>query len=174
MRYLVLFLTALFMLAQSPLHAQYFGRNKPRYQKHDFKVTETEHFRIYDYLNNREKLQELAASAELWYQMHQAVLLDTFTEKNPLVIYSDHAGFQQTNTIMGSIGVGTGGVTEGLRNRVIFPVAMTNQQTHHVLGHELVHAFQYNMILNGDSTNMRSLANLPVWMVLGLAELLSI
>lgn len=174
MRYLVLFLTALFVLAQSPLHAQYFGRNKPRYQKHDFKVTETEHFRIYDYLNNPEKLQELAAAAELWYQMHQAVLLDTFTEKNPLVIYNDHAGFQQTNTIMGSIGVGTGGVTEGLRNRVIFPVAMTNQQTHHVLGHELVHAFQYHMILNGDSTNMRSLANLPLWMVEGLAEYLSI
>jgi hypothetical protein len=32
---------------------------------------------------------------------------------------------------------------------------MTNQQTHHVLGHELVHAFQYHMVLDGDSTNMQ-------------------
>ena len=174
MRRIAFFAIPLLFLLASPLHAQYFGRNKPRYQSHDFQVTETEHFTIYDYLNNPEKLKELATAAELWYRMHQAVLLDTFTEKNPLVIYNDHAGFQQTNTIMGSIGVGTGGVTEGLRNRVVFPVAMTNQQTHHVLGHELVHAFQYHMILNGDSTSMRSLANLPLWMVEGLAEYLSI
>ena len=79
------------------LQAQYFGRNKPRYQDQDFKVSETEHFRIYEYLNNPDKRNELAAAAELWYDMHQAVLRDTFTEKNPLLIYSNHAGFQQTN-----------------------------------------------------------------------------
>ncbi|MFN0013055.1 MAG: hypothetical protein ACKVU2_00785 [Saprospiraceae bacterium] len=166
--------TVLALFLASPLSAQYFGRNKPRYQTHEFSVTETEHFTIYDYLKNPAKLKELATAAELWYQMHQAVLQDTFRQKNPLVIYNDHAGFQQTNTIMGSVGVGTGGVTEGLRNRVVFPVAMTNQQTHHVLGHELVHAFQYHIVLNGDSTSMRSLANLPLWMVEGLAEYLSI
>lgn len=158
----------------SPLQAQYFGRNKPRYNQQPFKVTETEHFVIYDYLDNPEKLQELAESAELWYSMHSKVLQDTFFAKNPLILYNDHAGFQQTNAIQGDISVGTGGVTEGLRNRVIFPVAPTNQQTHHVLGHELVHAFQYNMILNGDSTSMRNLANIPLWMVEGLAEYLSI
>ncbi len=162
------------LVAANALQAQYFGRNKPRYQKHDFKVTQTEHFEIYEYLDNPEKLRELAAAAELWYAMHQAVLRDTFTTKNPLIIYSDHAGFQQTNTIQGDISVGTGGVTEGLRNRVIFPVAMTNQQTHHVLGHEMVHAFQYHMVLEGDSTNMQNLANLPLWMIEGLAEYLSI
>ncbi len=168
---IAIFFVALFA---SPLQAQYFGRNKPRYNQQPFKVTETEHFVIYDYLDNPEKLQELAAAAELWYSMHSKVLQDTFTTKNPLIIYNDHAGFQQTNTIQGDISVGTGGVTEGLRNRVVFPVAPTNQQTHHVLGHELVHAFQYNMILNGDSTNMRSLGNIPLWMVEGLAEYLSI
>ncbi len=166
-----LFFAALFA---SPLQAQYFGRNKPRYNQQPFKVTETEHFVIYDYLDNPEKLKELAAAAELWYSMHSKVLGDTFTVKNPLIIYNDHPGFQQTNAIQGEISVGTGGVTEGLRNRVIFPVAPTNQQTHHVLGHELVHAFQYNMILNGDSTSMRNLANIPLWMVEGLAEYLSI
>ena len=154
--------------------AQYFGRNKPHYQQLDFKVLETPNFIIYEYLNNPDRRQELAEAAELWYAMHQAVLRDTFREKNPLVIYNDHAGFQQTNTIQGDISVGTGGVTEGLRNRVIFPFAMTNQQTHHVLGHELVHAFQYHMVLEGDSTNMQNMANLPLWMVEGLAEYLSI
>ncbi len=168
---LALFFVALFA---SPLQAQYFGRNKPRYNQQPFKVTETEHFVIYDYLENPEKLKEIAEAAELWYSMHSKVLEDTFTVKNPLIIYNDHAGFQQTNAIQGDISVGTGGVTEGLRNRVIFPVAPTNQQTNHVLGHELVHAFQYHMIINGDSTNMRNLANIPLWMIEGLAEYLSI
>ncbi len=167
-------LLALLVCASVPLSAQYFGRNKPRYQDQKFKVTQTSHFEIYEYLNNPDKRKELAAAAEQWYEMHQAVLQDTFTRLNPLIIYNDHAGFQQTNAIQGDISVGTGGVTEGLRNRVVFPVAPTNQQTHHVLGHELVHAFQYNMILNGDSTSMQNLANMPLWMIEGLAEYLSI
>lgn len=168
---LSLFFSLLFSL---PLQAQYFGKNKPRYNQQPFKVTETEHFTIYDYLNNPQRLQEIANAAEQWYKQHSSVLGDTFDVKNPLIIYNDHAGFQQTNAIQGDISVGTGGVTEALRNRVVFPVAPTNQQTNHVLGHEMVHAFQYHMILNGDSTSMRNLANLPLWMVEGLAEYMSI
>ncbi len=157
-----------------PVTAQYFGRNKPYYGKFDFKVNNTEHFEIYEYLNNPEKVRELAAAAEMWYKMHQQVLKDTIKTKNPMLIYNDHPGFQQTNAIQGDISVGTGGVTEALRNRVIFPIAATNQQTNHVMGHELVHAFQYNMILAGDSTGLQNLNNLPLWMVEGLAEYLSI
>ncbi len=155
-------------------HAQYFGKNKPTYESFDFKVHESPHFEFYHYLENEEKLKELINASEHWYRMHQAVLKDTFTKKNPLILYNDHPDFQQTNTISGNIGVGTGGVTEALKNRVILPLTMTNQQTNHVLGHELVHAFQYHMILKGDSTSIRSLSNLPLWMVEGLAEYLSI
>ena len=104
MKYIIFLLVVFLALVAEPLQAQYFGRNKPRYQDNEFKVSETKHFTIYEYLNNPEKLKELAASAELWYQMHQAALQDTFTEKNPLLIYSDHAGFHQTNAIMGDIG----------------------------------------------------------------------
>lgn len=158
----------------SLLPAQYFGQNKPSYEVFDFKVTETPNFEIYHYLDNPEVLQELANFSEQWYRMHQHVLLDTFLTKNPMIFYSDHADFQQTNAISGSVGVGTGGVTEALKNRVILPIAMSNQQTFHVLGHELVHAFQYNMIIRGDSTSLRNLGNLPLWMVEGLAEYMSI
>ncbi|MEN9414158.1 MAG: hypothetical protein RLZ62_462, partial [Bacteroidota bacterium] len=170
----VLFNFLLLLLCSGSVQAQYFGRNKPRYNKEEFKVTQTPHFEIYEHLDNPDKLRELSAAAEVWYQMHQSVLRDTLPGRNPLIIYDDHAGFQQSNVVQGDISVGTGGVTEGLRNRVVFPVAVTNQQTHHVLGHELVHAFQYNMVLNGDSTSMQNLGNLPLWMIEGLAEYLSI
>lgn len=156
------------------LSAQYFGRNKPHYESFDFKVYQTPTFEIYHYLENDQTLQRFAQFAEQWYQLHQNILRDTFASKNPMIIYNDHADFQQTNAIMGGVGVGTGGVTEAFKNRVIMPFAMTNQQTFHVLGHELVHAFQYDIVINGDSTSLQNIANLPLWLVEGLAEYMSI
>ncbi len=165
---------AVLLFWASPATAQYFGRNKPKYENYDFKVLQTPHFEIYQYLNNPELEQALANQVEHWYTLHQAVLADTFAQRNPLILYNDHADFQQTNTIGGEISMGTGGVTEALKNRVVLPIAMSNEQTKHVLGHELVHAFQYNMVINGDSTSLRNIGNLPLWMVEGLAEYLSI
>lgn len=157
------------------LNAQYFGRNKPRYETFDFKVYETEHFEIYHYLdNNKPLLDKLAVQAERWYDLHSHVLKDTIKTKNPLIFYNNHADFQQTNTISGLVGAGTGGVTEGLKNRVIMPIALSNQQTHHVLGHELVHAFHYNIMINGDSTNLANIQNVPLWFIEGMAEYMSI
>ncbi|MEO1713758.1 MAG: hypothetical protein AAFU60_10550, partial [Bacteroidota bacterium] len=165
-------LVALFSI--SSLSAQYFGRNKARYERFDFSVLETPHYDLYHYLENPERLEEFASWVEHWHRQHQSILRDTFSQRNPLILYNDHADFQQTNAIQGAIGVGTGGVTEAFKNRVIMPMAMSRQQSHHVLGHELVHAYQYNLILQSDSTGLQNLANLPLWMVEGMAEYMSI
>ncbi|MBC6994286.1 PD40 domain-containing protein [Neolewinella lacunae] len=151
-----------------------FGRNKPHYENFDFEVYHSPHFELYTYVQNEEWLQNLLNDSEEWYRVHQRVLRDTIPFRNPLIIYANHPDFQQTNAISGTISTGTGGVTEAFKNRVVMPVAATNQQTHHVLGHELVHAFQYNMIIRGDGTKLQDLQNLPLWMVEGLAEYLSI
>lgn len=157
-----------------PLQAQYFGRNKPNYERFDFKVKSSPGFEIYSYLTNQEVLEGIASRAEEWKRLHQLIFEDTLPANNPLIIYNNHADFQQTNTIQGRISIGTGGVTEVLKNRVIFPLSLTNAQDNHVLGHELVHAFQYHLIINGDSTGLKNLSNLPLWMVEGMAEYLSI
>ena len=151
-----------------------FGRNKPHYERFDFEVYQSPHFELYTYINNDAWLRGFLNDSEEWYRVHQRVLNDTIRFKNPMIIYGNHPDFQQTNAINGAISTGTGGVTEAFKNRVILPIANTNQQTHHVLGHELVHAFQYNMVIRGDSTNLRDLQKLPLWMVEGLAEYLSI
>lgn len=174
MKYKILLTLLPIILTATNIQAQYFGRNKPNYEQFDFKVLQTPHFELYHYLDNDAYVDHFVAQAEEWYLQHQVVLNNTITDRNPIILYANHADFQQTNTIGGSIGVGTGGVTEAFKNRVIMPIAMSNQQTHHVLGHEMVHAFQYNMIINGDSTSLRNLGNLPLWMVEGLAEYLSI
>lgn len=153
---------------------QYFGRNKPLYRKFTYDVFKTPNFEIYHYFKNDSVINRLAQATEQWYSMHQQVFRDTIKERNPLIFYANHADFQQTTAIFGSVGVGTGGVTEALKNRVVMPVTETWAQTDHVLGHELVHAFQFNAIISGDSTNLNSLQNLPLWMIEGMAEYLSI
>src|SRR5476649_2069019 len=131
--------------------AQYFGQNKVRYKHLKFKVYRTPHFEIYYYIKNDSTIKRFAQESELWYTIHQQVFRDTFRKANPIILYADHPDFQQTTAIEGEIGVGTGGVTEGLKNRVVMPVMETNQTTRHVIGHELVHAFQYHALLGRDS-----------------------
>ncbi len=170
----ILFSFVLLGLSLPLLQAQYFGRNKAKYKKFEFEVYESPNFEIFHYLENPEYLNDLTQQCEQWYHMHQEVLHDTFATKNPVIFYNNHADFQQTNAISGAVGVGTGGVTEGFKRRVIMPIAMSNQQTNHVLGHELVHAFQYHLFSEGDSTSIRNIQNVPLWMVEGLAEYMSI
>lgn len=169
-----LFILFIVMVAALSAQAQYFGQNRVRYKNEDFKVLQTPHFEIYYYIKNDKLLRKFAQDAETWYKMHQEVFRDTFLRKNPIILYSNHPDFQQTSALNGEIGVGTGGVTEALKNRVIMPVLDIASQTRHVLGHELVHAFQYHTLLERDSISLENIGNTPLWMVEGMAEYLSI
>jgi Tol biopolymer transport system component len=162
------------VLLSQQANAQYFGQNKVRYKKLDFKVYKTPHFEIYYYMKNDSLLKRFAQESELWYTLHQQVFRDTFRKANPIILYANHPDFQQTTAIDGEIDVGTGGITEGLKNRVVMPIMETNQTTRHVIGHELVHAFQYHLLLGNDTTNLDNINNIPLWMIEGMAEYLSI
>lgn len=165
----------LLLLLPNIASAQYFGQNKMRYKKLDFNVRETPHFSIYSYLENDSMITWLSKESEVWYDMHQQVFQDTFLRKNPIIIYNNHPEFQQTTTISGEISVGTGGVTEAFKQRVVMPIMQINHQTRHVLGHEIVHAFQYRVLMEGkDTTRLENVANIPLWMVEGMAEYFSI
>src|SRR6185312_5497029 len=130
-------LTFILLFSVNPAQAQYFGQNKMRYKKLDFKVKESPHFDFYYYMKNDSLLQKTVKESEVWYELHQQIFRDTVERKNPMIIYNNHPDFQQTTAIQGEIGVGTGGVTEGLKNRVVMPIMLINNQTRHVLGHEL-------------------------------------
>ncbi|MVN93076.1 DPP IV N-terminal domain-containing protein [Mucilaginibacter aquatilis] len=170
---LLVFVLSIVFMSQ-PAQAQYFGQNKVRYKNLKFKVFKTPHFEIYYYMKNDSLLKRFAQESELWYTLHQQVFRDTFKRPNPIILYADHPDFQQTTAIDGDIGVGTGGVTEGLKNRVVMPIMETNHTTRHVLGHELVHAFQYHILLESDTTGQNNINNLPLWMIEGMAEYLSL
>ncbi len=173
--FLTIFFSCALCFLTMNTQAQYFGQNKMRYKKLDFKVYETPHFNLHYYLENDTLINWFAKESEVWYELHQQVFRDTFLRKNPIILYSNHPEFQQTTTIQGEIGVGTGGVTEAFKTRVVMPVMQINHQTRHVLGHELVHAFQYRILMEGgDSTRLENIGNIPLWMVEGMAEYFSI
>ena len=168
-------IAALFTSSLTFGQSQYFGQNKPRYKSINFKVLESAHFDLYHYFENREMPNDLLVNSENWYNLHQKIFKLAFIKPNPLIIYKNHPDFQETTAIGGQIGEGTGGVTEGLRTRVVMPIMYTKRQTDHVLGHELVHAFQYQTMTYGsDSTSLANIQNLPLFMVEGLAEYMSL
>jgi len=171
-KYLGVFLAMiLFSLTAS---GQYFGRNKPDYKNFRFRVYRTPHFEFYHYMKNDSLVKQVGALAEDWYNHHLTLFKDTFTTRNPIILYSNQADFQQTTAISGEIGMGTGGVTEGLKNRIVMPFNESMGQTSHIIGHEMVHAFQYNLLLHSEDSRMRNLRNIPLWLIEGMAEYFSI
>ncbi|MGE3177967.1 MAG: peptidase S9, partial [Vicinamibacterales bacterium] len=166
---------ALLGATASPAAAQYFGRNKVQYKDLEFQILKTEHFDIYFYPTAREGVEMSARMAERWLARLEKQLDHQLRGRQPLVLYASHVDFQQTNTIMGDIGEGTGGVTEALRRRIILPLAGPLADTDHVIGHELVHAFQFDMTTRPDSAPGETGANrLPLWFIEGMAEYLSV
>ena len=166
-------------LAASPAEGQYFGRNKVQYETFDFQVMRTPHFDVYYYPEAEAATRDAARMAERWYSRLSRILDHEFTERQPLVLYGSHPAFQQTTTLSGEVGEGTGGVTEAYKQRVVMPLTGSYQETDHVVGHELVHAFQYDISglgrFRGSLTpGAQAFGGAPLWFTEGMAEYLSI
>lgn len=158
-------------------HAQYFGRNKVQYENFDFKVLKTAHFDIYYYAEKEEAVQHAARMSERWYARVSRLLNHQLTGKQPLILYANQPHFQQTNAIQGALGEGTGGVTEAFKRRMVQPFAAALAETDHVLGHELVHAFQFDLTGGGKpGAGFRApgALRLPLWFIEGMAEYLTL
>lgn len=158
------------------LNGQYFGRNKVQYERFNFKVLKTKHFDVYFYPEFKEMADHSARMAERWYARISRMLNHELRGRQPLILYASSPHFQQTTAIPGVIGEGTGGVTEAFKRRIILPVSSSLGETDHVIGHELVHAFQYDITSQGPpgGGSTSGLERLPLWFVEGLAEYLSI
>ena len=169
---------ALLLTLPVPASAQYFGRNKVQYENREFKVLTTRNWDIYFYpevySEENSAIEDIARLSERWYERLSRFFQHDFAITKPLIIYADHPDFQQTNTLSGAIGQGTGGVTESLKDRVIMPLTVSYQETNNVLGHELVHAFQYDITKSRSYGGIMRLAGLPLWVVEGMAEYLSL
>lgn len=160
-------------LVATTAQAQYFGQNRVRYRSPDFKVLKTDHFDIHYYDDHEAAAVDFGRMAERWYTRLSTVLNHELSSRQPIILYASHTDFRGTTVIDNEIGETTGGMTEGLRRRIVMPLAGPLGETDHVLGHELVHAFQFD-ISSRTSGGIPIALTLPLWFVEGMAEYLTI
>jgi len=166
---------AAFLLAAPPLAAQYFGQNKVQYRNFNFQSIQTEHFDIYYYPDERVGALDAARMAERAYARLSRILHHQFQSRKPIILYASQSDFQQTN-VVDATGEGLGGVTEFFKHRAVLPFTGSYAEFEHVLQHEMVHQFQYDVYSRGrPGAGVQTLmsVNPPLWFMEGMAEYLS-
>ena len=180
-------IAALFLAAlPATLPAQYFGRNRVQYGRFDFRIIQTEHFDVYYYPVERNAALDIARMAERSYAKLSRVFNHNFEERKPIIVYASQSEFQQTNTAGGEeIDESTGGFTDFIRHRNVFPLTGSYEENEHVLQHEMVHQFQFDIWSRGrvgpggsgtGPAGMQGIlaANAPLWFGEGTAEYFSL
>lgn len=164
-------------LVAAPLAAQgYFGQNQVQYDHLKWRVLETEHFQIHYYPEIAEISPDIAKLAERSYARLSVLMGHQFREKKPVLVYGSSGDFAQSN-VFGDLGEGTGGVTDPLRQRMAQFMTGDYASFEHVLQHEMVHVFQFDIFSRGRAgAGLGNLAmvNPPGWFMEGLAEYFSI
>ncbi|HEY5491897.1 MAG TPA: hypothetical protein VIK25_11965, partial [Gemmatimonadaceae bacterium] len=133
------------LCAVLPLGAQgYFGQNQVQFQKFNWQILKTEHFDIHYYPDEAQMAHLTASMAERSYARLSRLMNYTFKERKPIIVFSSRGAFAQNN-VFGDLGEGTGGVTDALRQRNMFFFTGNLGEAEHVLTHEMVHQFQYDI-----------------------------
>jgi hypothetical protein len=152
--------------------------NQVRTGDFDFEVLETEHFDIYFYEDEAELTRVAARMAERWYARLSRILAHQLRGRQPVVLYASRPDFQQTTTVDGLRGETVRGVAEASKRRVILPFAGPLAETDEVLGHEMVHAFQFDMTQQTATSPTRDdlprAFRMPLWFIEGMAVYLTV
>src|SRR6266699_2056837 len=165
-----LLLGALGLLA-STAPAQTFGRNAVQYKTFHFKILKTQHFDVYFYDEEADAAAQAARMAERWYTRISTVLRHQLSGRQPLILYADHPAYNQTNIAQVE---GSEGVTESLKRRILLPLGASPFETDHVIGHELTHAFQYDITGVARGNMAAAFNRVPLWFIEGMAEYVSL
>jgi hypothetical protein len=169
--YAVILLLLLILPATLSAQFFYFGRNKVQYNDFAWHVLKTEHFDIYYYPEMKELAERGAFFAEESYRALEVKFNHSLNTRVPLIFYSSHLHFQETNTTGGFIPEGVGGFFEFMKGRVVIPSDGSTYQFRHVIRHELVHVFMHSKITRVLVDHRKTQDRYPpLWFVEGLAE----
>ncbi len=171
-----LLLTVLVGLIPNAARAQFglFGNNKIQYRQLDWRTLRGEHVDLYFYPEEDELARVALTYAEDSYQELSRRFRLPVISRIPMVIYSSHYDFEQTNLLPFQPPEGLLGFTEFGRSRVALPFRGDYAEFRHTIRHELVHVFQLARArLNARlAPKLRSL-QFPLWFTEGSAEYFS-
>ena len=158
-------------LLAAPAGAQGFGKNKVQYEPLDWSVLETPHVRLHYYAEEESLARKLAAFAESVCVEYDGRFRLERRHRVPILLYSVHHLFQQTNASPGLISEGTGGLTELIKGRVMIPHTGSWARLRWVTRHELTHAYMLEKLSRVMRAHRRTQNYLPpLWFIEGIAE----
>ncbi len=170
-RRLLLVLCTLALCQGANAQFYYFGQNKVQYTSFEWHVLHTRHFDVYYYPEMKDLAEQGAYFAEESFRILESKFNHTVLTKIPLIFYSSHLHFEQTNTAPGFIPEGVGGFFEFMKGRVVIPADGSLGHFRHVIRHELVHVFMTSKINHVLADHrVPSDRTPPLWFTEGLAE----
>ncbi|MDJ0837119.1 MAG: hypothetical protein QNK37_11425 [Acidobacteriota bacterium] len=167
MRFLASSILLIALAAPSPLMAR--GKNKVVDQTYNWKIYESEHFKIYHYEGTEHLLEDVANKVEAAYTRISGKLQHELNFKVPFIFYKTHEEFSHTNVFPGFLPRSVGAFAEPFQSRILMPVDLAPEPLYALIVHELTHIFQYDMLYNNRiSTIIR--AQTPTWFDEGMAS----
>ena len=176
-RLILPFIPVLAFAFAPPADAQYFGRNAVQWDRLKFEVLKTEHFDVYYYPEEKLAAEQVGRMAERWYARLSAHAPPpaegaparhpvrqprrTSSRRTPSAARPARARAASRRPSSGA---------SCCRSAPRWPRPTTCS------GHELVHAFQYDMTGQGkiSDTNYPAALRMPLWFIEGMAEYLSV
>ncbi|MBN1499313.1 MAG: PD40 domain-containing protein [Spirochaetes bacterium] len=138
----------------------------------NWKQLKTAHFNIF-FPEGSEKTALIASKiAEDAYAHTSGILNHKMQTVVPVIVFPSEIKFQQNNILTEKIPEEIGGFTEFFKGRVVVPYTGDIPEFRHVLSHEIVHAFQYDLLKSMDKS-VFSFINFPLWYIEGMAEYIS-
>lgn len=162
----------LLLLVPAAALAQYtpFGKNKVHYARFEWQVLESRHFRLYHYREEADLARQALELAEDGYTDLRTRFAHDVTRPIPLIVYSSHLDFQQTNVTPYFLPEGVAGLTEFARGRVLVPFDGSLHDFRTTLRHELVHVFQLSLAERTARERFRTgMPGFPLWFTEGEA-----
>ena len=164
-------------LAFGGAHSQRFGRNKIQYEDLQWRVLSTPHFDIHFYQGSEAFAARAGLVLEDGYDMLSYKLKTVLPWRVPVILYSSHNDFLQTNVTTSLLPEGVQAFAEPSRRRIVLPFTSSFPEFAHTAIHELAHVFTFEIVYNRmlDNIFTRSYVfPMSLWIAEGLAEYLAV
>lgn len=153
-----------------------FGKNKINYYTPNWYVYSLGNYKLF-----MDKSQTNVSRIVIRAMKDSDEILRTLTLKDlvqvfPVIVFPNQIDFQGNNISDEFIDEGTGGFTEGLKNRLVIPLNGNWGFFKRVLNHEMVHVYQFDSMKNPEIRKVlaRMDINIPLWFIEGMAEYYSV
>ncbi len=136
----------------------------------------TPHFDIHYYEGSEAFAARAGLVLEDGYEKYTYTLKTILPWRVPVILYSSHADFLETNVSEGTMSEGVQAFAEPSRRRIVLPFTSSFKEFQHTATHELAHVFQFSIIYNRMLDNVFTrnyLFPMPLWVMEGGAEYLS-